>query len=346
MANNSLRKYTWDLWVDNQIFLQRYDFNELFGEDDFNDGVTDEEIKHFLENVIYQMVPNVKKKKFTLDDEDKEPEYVRVKSVSFDVDGFLSERYTIHRNTDLTVQDNIQVLKEKKVSPLERAYENLDKKGSESAYVRLFGHSRTGELLAKLVTATQSATISQGLGLEDLIYENYSGPKMENISVANVLAVIGDNPNESILFKKVIISSSEFEDCGIDYNRQENLNLDFLFYSRNILYIRELKDGYNLDTKKSDAEITELKMMKDYFSIATPYECNSGIILWSLKDKKNASIKVKDVDDFINTGIEWSELIDVDYEDIVHQREELNKNNLLFALNKLSEILEQEKIIV
>lgn len=345
MKSNNLREYTWELWSENYLFLSRYDFDNLFGDSDFNDGVTDEQIKKFLEDVIYQVVPHVEKKNFTLG-EKPTPEYVRKMSASFDADGFLREEYSIYRMTDFIEKDGIQIVKEKKKSPLERAYENLDKKGVESSYTRLFGHTKSGELLAKLVTATQSATISQGLGLEDLIYENYNGPKMENILVSNVLATINDNRDSNILFKKIIISTEEFEACGIDYHRLENLNLDFLFYSSGILYIRELKDGYNLDTKKSDAEINELKMMKDYFSCVTSFECNSGIILWSLKDKKNASIKVKDVDDFINTGLEWSELIGVDYDDIVHQREDINKNNLLFALNKLNQILETENIVI
>lgn len=347
MHNKKLRKHVWDIFLENQLLLLRYDLGGIFGEDDFNDGVSDHEIKSFLDDIIHDVVPNIKKVNFDLEEDTIVPEYTRVQSASFDSDGFLRERYVIYRNTDIVQEpDEVMVVKERKVSPLERAYNNLDKKGSESSYTRLFGHGKSGELLSKLVTATQSAIISQGLGLEDLVYEHYQGPKMENILVSNVIATIEDNQQSDILFKKVIISSEAFDTHGIDYHRQENLNLDFLYYSNGILYIRELKDGYSLDTKKSDAEVTELKMMKDFFSLATPYECNSGIILWSLKDKKNASIKVKDVGDLIETGLEWSEIIGVDYDEVTNQREDINKNNLLFALNKLNEILEAEKIYV
>ena len=61
-----MREYTLSLYKTYRLILHRYDKNLLFIEEAFREDATDKEIYDFLVNVIYEVVPNVKKTKFDI----------------------------------------------------------------------------------------------------------------------------------------------------------------------------------------------------------------------------------------------------------------------------------------
>lgn len=61
-----MREYTLSLYKTYRLILHRYDKNLLFIEETFREDASDEEIYNFLVNVIYEVVPNVKKTKFDI----------------------------------------------------------------------------------------------------------------------------------------------------------------------------------------------------------------------------------------------------------------------------------------
>lgn len=344
--NNNLRQHVWDLWSHNRFLLSRYNFNNIFGDDDFSEGVTDEQIKSFLEDVIYEIVPGVKKRTFVLEENTTPVEYVRLKTASFDADGFLRESYSIYKSSDITLVDDVRTVKFRETSPLERAFQRGEKNKKESSYLHLFGDSEISHLIAKFCTAAHSLSISEGNMLEDYIYSDYSGTKFESISALNVRNLVNSRKGETIFFKKIKITGQDFESVGIEFDRQKSLHLDFLLYRDNKLYIRELKDGYDLDTKKSHIELDELEMLLRFFEGFTNLECESKIVLWRLTELIDASIKTKRAKNFVTRGIDWCEFIEVDFQKVNQIRERFNQENTIFALNKMAEILELNKIKV
>lgn len=339
---NKLRQHTLKLWNEYKFILAKYDINKIFVDGDIREDVSDNEVKQFLEGIIYKMIPNVTKKKF--ETSDNEIRFIKEK-VRFDVDGFMKEKYVVRSVSKITTKKDKEELETKTLSPLEIRYDVLDEKESKSNYQKLFGNSLSAERLSNLMTSIQSTQISQGIGLEDIIYDEYSGHKEEDVKINNVLNIINNNPDKDILFRKVILDKEFLNEHGVPYDRQENLHVDFIFYSKNKVYIREVKDGNNLDTKKTDAEISEMKMLKDLFPTIINVEAESGIVSWISKDKKDVSFKAKDIDEYVELGPDFAKLLDIDYQKIVNKRVKINEGNLEFALNKMLEILELENLV-
>jgi len=230
------------------------------------------------------------------------------------------------------------------MSPLERALNKLLKGSKKSAYLALFNNgSKLSELFCNLVTSTHSTKISSGNKLEDFIYDEYKGLKFDNIKFVDVIKEIEKNPNVTIVFKKVKITKLILENNSTyDFERGKNLHLDFLVYSEGELYINELKDGYNLDTKKSNDEINEIKMVKQVFERVTNKKCYASLILWTCENLKDASIKSDEADDYIVIGRDFASKLDVSFDNIEYNRMTYNEGNDEFLENQ---ILEMSKLI-
>ena len=226
------------------------------------------------------------------------------------------------------------------MSPLERALNKLLKSNKKSAYLALFNNgSKLSELFCNIVTSTHSTKISSGNKLEDFIYEEYKGLKFNNIKFVDAIKEIEKNPNITIVFKKVKISKSILENNSTyEFKRGKNLHLDFLVYSEGEIYINELKDGYSLDTKKSNDEINEIKMVKEVFENVTNKKCFASLILWTCADLKDASIKSNEAKDYIVIGRDFATKLDVDYDTIEYNRMTYNEGNDKFLENKILEM--------
>ena len=230
-------------------------------------------------------------------------------------------------------------------SPLEKAYKKIITSKKKSAYVALCPDiTPLLEDYCNLVTATHSAKISSGNKLEDFIYEEYTGLKHENIKFSDVLKIIEEHPNEMIVFKKVKIPKKILIDnSSHKFDRGENLHLDFLVYYNGELYINELKDGYNLDTKKSNDEINEIEMVKEVFENVTNKKCYASLILWTCENIEDASIKSAVAGDYIVIGREFAKTLNVDFDIIEYNRMTFNNGNNEFIKAKIIELADKIK---
>lgn len=234
------------------------------------------------------------------------------------------------------------------MSPIERAFNKFTKGKKKSSYISLCDDLNEAMIIfCDLMTSFHSTKISSGNKLEDFIYDEYTGLKYENIKINDVLDKIKENSNITIVFKKVKISKSILENNSTyKFKRGKNLHLDFLVYSNGELFINELKDGYSLDTKKSNDEINEIKMVKEVFEKLTNMKCYASLILWTCEDLKDASIKSDEADDYIVSGRDFASKLSVNFHDIEKKRMTYNKGNVEFIENKMlvmSELINEKR---
>jgi hypothetical protein len=226
--------------------------------------------------------------------------------------------------------------------PLRDAYERNSSK--LSSYKKLFPNYFYCEMIADFVTAVQSTSISEGVKLENYIYDEFKGQKYENITFENAIDIIKYWPERTILFKKVKITKKMLnENTTYEHKRSEKLHLDLLILHEGDLYIDELKDGMSLDTKKSDSEIREIKMVKELCENKTNLKCHSSIILWTCKDISNASIKSDEASDYILTGRNLCRTLNINFDSVEFKRRLANEGNGEYAIEKLKQIIEEYK---
>jgi hypothetical protein len=227
--------------------------------------------------------------------------------------------------------------------PLKNA---IDRKSKESSYRRFLPkntpYDKAFDKICDFCTAMQSTSISEGIKLDEFIYNEFEGEKYENITFENAIKIIKDKPNKIILFRKVKITKKILnENTSYEHNRSQSLHLDLLILHENILYIDELKDGMSLDTKKSDAEITEIKMVKELCENKTNLKCKSSIILWTCQNLLNASIKSDEASDHIVIGKDLCKILNISFDDIENKRRLSNQHNGEYAIIIIKEIMEE-----
>lgn len=226
--------------------------------------------------------------------------------------------------------------------PLKNA---VNRKKKDSSYLKLFpNQSSSANMAADLATAIHSTSISEGVKLEKYIYDEFKGLKFEGLKFSEVIKLIFENINETILFRKIIIDQEIInENTNYNHTRSKNLHLDLLIFYENQLFIDELKDGDSLDTKKSDVEIQEIKMIKELFENTTKFNCNSSIVLWTCQDIENASIKTIDANDYILRGRDLCKTLNIGYDLIEEKRKMANEGNLGFVINEMEKIIDVYK---
>jgi hypothetical protein len=340
MRNKHLRATALKLWAENKFILKQYDTGNIFADDEINENVSDETINDFLNEIIYKTIPNTPKQKFNIGDFNSP---YALKKVNVDIDGFIKESYIVEKNNILgnVINEPMDFLK-KSLSPLEEAY---NRKNSPSSYLKQFPNRITGELIANLATAIHSSAISGGYDLENIIYEEYMGIKSENIRFDDMIDYVNKNINETILFKKVKISEEDRLKYNVDIRKDDDIHIDFIFYSNKKLYIRELKETGNLDTQKESTIVYELDMLNLLFTNALGLECHSGLALWACEDTKKAKLKKKEHVKYIITGLDFANSINIDYDFIVEKRKIMNDSNEFFVLTKMVEIFQSANLI-
>lgn len=123
-------------------------------------------------------------------------------------------------------------------------------------YFRLFGC----EYISQLITAVQAACISTGTQVSKKLRISYEGnlPIYDGKDVntpKKTLKVLSQNPNGVIILN------------GYIHNfRGKKTEVDLIIYHEGILYCYEIKEGDNLDTKKSTSEIDVIELAKSIFS--------------------------------------------------------------------------------
>jgi hypothetical protein len=242
------------------------------------------------------------------------------KKVAIDVEAFNKDYSNIKVDASLKISE-----------------ERFIKNKTKSKYLPLFDKTHPCSMsISKFVTIVQGAKISDGIQLEGVIYEEFKYIKYEKLKFNEAIKIMNEAAdNDIILIKKVIINR-EFmvENSTFEFTRSENLNLDFMVKYNKTVYVNELKDGDNLDTKKSDIEIREIQRIKELTqSKLVDLDCEASIILWRCNDLKEASIKSLDANMYIVTGRHFANVIGVDYDLINAKRYLRHVANVDFTID-------------
>jgi len=186
-----------------------------------------------------------------------------------------------------------------------------------SGYERLFGNSQLGKLISKV----QSAVISTGNELENVIASKIIDPK--GVSIQNI-------NKEKRIFEGVKQGHKIVIDCVIEKD--------------NKICLIEIKDGDTFDTKKVAGELESLKLVKQYLIKKGLLEKNIEIKFCSFNAINHEQIEkgAKGLLDksMAMTGKELCELLGLDFNKIVEERKINQKENLEYLKQEMKKIKE------
>lgn len=203
------------------------------------------------------------------------------------------------------------------------------KRKSSGSYVRLIGNKR----VADLVTAIHAASISTGTQVTQKLIKSFFGdlPIFHGKDVnspSKTLKVLKDNPNGVIIFNGFFLNSRKQE-------------VDVILYVDGVLYCYEIKDGNNLDTKKSKSEIDVIenaeKFFKRYFS-----DVNVGIVSIHMT---NGVHKIKDerADKYVLSGVDFCNNFNFNFDVFCELQNNEQPHNLNVILDEMAMILNENR---
>jgi len=187
-----------------------------------------------------------------------------------------------------------------------------------SGYERLFGNRQLGMLLSKV----QSAVISSGTELEGFLASRLK--KTGGISIHKI------NKDKRV-FKKA--------------KNGHNIIIDCVVEKQGKIMLIEIKDGDTFDTKKVAGEIESLVMTKNHI-IKTRKVKEQDIIIkycsFNARDHKQIERGAKGLlpENSAMTGKELCDLLGLDFNKIVEERKEHQKENMEFFIEELKKINE------
>src|SRR3954451_14696718 len=208
----------------------------------------------------------------------------------------------------------------------------------DGAYTRLLGNEELGALISRV----HSASISSGVELEKLILAKSDLFLVQSSEEMESLLLNGEKFDKKVyLIPKKIVKKSKF--------RSEH-EPDYLILKKatKTLYITELKDGDSFDTKKSAGEAESLRKFKNHISENVPYKTLILVCCFNQisKEKILQGFKNEIKPEEAFTGQEFCELIGIDYQAIIKERNAQDqKENINFFCEELLKIEECRKII-
>lgn len=214
---------------------------------------------------------------------------------------------------------------------------NSNPKTSGGGYDRLVGDHQ----MADIFTKAQSTVITNGTELEKLISVNSflieDLDDFINRSDRNIV------PEGVYLCTKKIIKQSSFNLKG---HEPDFIAFEVLNYQKTC-YVVELKDGDAFDTKKSLAEKEMLQLFVNHIAPKIPYKTKFFICCFNQLDKDKILIGFKSVFtiDEILTGLEFCEILKIDYWSIVNMRKQDAKDNFEYVVEKMFEIKAVRRLI-
>ena len=177
----------------------------------------------------------------------------------------------------------------------------------------------------------QGAVISSGNELEKLIWERVN--RIEDLD--NFLeTTLQDGENKIFVATKNQIKKSQ------KINSQ--YEPDFLGFNphQRKLYIIEVKDGDQFDTKKSAGEHSTLHNFRNDISSELPYSTEIYMCCFNARNKDEiyAGLKGKFSRDEVMTGVELCFLFGINYDEIVKLRTADQQSNLEYFLTEIIKI--------
>lgn len=227
---------------------------------------------------------------------------------------------------------------------------NAKPKNSSGSYTRVFDDEDLGELITKV----HSTSISNGSELESLILQHISNEYivkdcdefLQNFKTMNNI----ENDIIKLIPKKVLKKSKTLKPQK-NFNNK-NFEPDFVILKIDVnqqcCYIIELKDGFTFDTKKVIGEREHLELFENYIAKQIPFATCIKFCCFNEQNKEKIKIGLKgafEIDE-IMTGIEFCELIKIDYSKIVEIRRNDSIENFDYFINELLKIKNiKQKII-
>lgn len=154
-----------------------------------------------------------------------------------------------------------------------------------------------------------------------------------SISQGNYLERLFENTSKSITWRK-----------RVDVGEKKKICPDFLiFQDDNVVCIGEIKMGTTFDTKKSKAEIQNLKKLKSYYK-KQGYDVRLLFVSFQAKDKDEIKRGLKGnmnsgVELF--TGKEFSDFLGVSYDSIIESLSKNIRQNVKYLHEKITLVYEE-----
>lgn len=200
---------------------------------------------------------------------------------------------------------------------------------SSGSYERLLGNKKTADLM----TAIHAASISTGTQVSQKLIKCYSGelPMFHGKDVntpGKTLKVLKNNPDGVIIFN------------GFFFNPKKQ-EVDVILYVDGVLYCYEIKDGDNLDTKKSKSEIDVIenaqKFFKTHFS-----DVNVGIVSVHMT---NGIHHIKDgrANKYVFSGADFCDKFNFDFNMFCELQNNEQPYNLNVFLDEIEAILNENR---
>jgi len=201
------------------------------------------------------------------------------------------------------------------------------KNQAPSGYTRIFGLSTLGNLMSRI----QGAVISSGNELEKLIWERVN--QIDDLDIFLNKTLQNGEDKIFVAMKKQIKKSKKI------HSKYEPDFLGFNPHQRK-LYIVEVKDGDQFDTKKASGEHATLHNFKDDISSKLSYSTSIFICCFNARTKEEIykGLKGKFNVEEILTGRELSEIFNFNYDEIVKIRTVDQQNNLEYFVKEILKI--------
>lgn len=228
---------------------------------------------------------------------------------------------------------------------------NAKPKNSSGGYLRLVENIT----LADIFTKAQSTVITNGSELEKILL---SKAEQNNQNIKDLNTFLDDFNNDLIQTNCYICSKKILKKSKLNLKGTEP---DFLIFNvkqhqrNNECYVIELKDGDSFDTKKSTSEKHSLSQFVIHLAPQIPFKIKFFICCFNQNSKEQIvnGFKSKFTIDEVMTGKEFCNLLNINYDEIVNQRQSDAKENFDYVLSQLSNIPEmihkvnllQQKII-
>ena len=201
-----------------------------------------------------------------------------------------------------------------------------------------------GPEIAQLVTTIQAATITQGTEVAMKLINSYEGklPIFQGSDVNNVqktLRILKSNPSGVIIF------GGRFSKSGkTKTGKRKTGEVDLIILKDGVLYLFEIKNGNQLDTKKSKSEYMSLKESEKYF-ISVNFITKCGLVLVNTPNGYH-SIKDNDLSKLVIVFEKFCKDFGFSKKTFNKLQEEDQEYNINEALKMMSKIVKNHNLVV
>lgn len=203
-------------------------------------------------------------------------------------------------------------------------------KSGGDAQTRIIGNAKLGYLLSQV----QSAMIRSGNELEDLIRDAILDDQL------TTLESLSDSTRNPQNIPDIQVVYKPFRPDPDGSNKK--IQADFLIVDNKKRHFTliEVKEGHEFDTKKSSAELDNLKLITSWLAQEFPYSASFYICGFNQDNKETIinGLKRRFKENQVLTGQEFCERIGLDYNLIRTQRTSDQAGNRKYFLRELLEI--------